>query len=286
MRFLSNGLTLFFVGAAAGMPAAGQTTIENVPGLADELSARPMVNLRLTPPGVLHMREDGTIEVLRGRPDECIRGDGTLAPCGSIGTSAPTLVMESPTGAINGQNVVFQLSQQPATPSTLHLFRNGVLQTQGTDYTLSGSTVTFVNAVIPTAGDILTASFFPVGQMAAMVTMTAAVTASSVGNVPGVAALSAPTASAPTATIGGVSAVATLTAGPSGTGASQASAEPPTAGARGIDGTLWKHRAASPTWERFRKTVHGGVKEAYKRNRQPRQSTLVPTLTIEEEVEQ
>lgn len=57
---------------------------------------------------------------------------------------------ETPGGSINGSNTVFTLTQAPVPPASLMLFLNGVLQLQGTDYILSGSTITFTNA--PTAG--------------------------------------------------------------------------------------------------------------------------------------
>lgn len=58
----------------------------------------------------------------------------------------------APTGAVNGVNKVFTL---PTTPGSVVLvYRNGVLQQPGgADYTLSGSTITFVAA--PLTGDIL-----------------------------------------------------------------------------------------------------------------------------------
>lgn len=58
----------------------------------------------------------------------------------------------APTGTINGVNVTFTL---PTTPGpVVMIFRNGILQQGGgVDYTLSGSTVTFVVAPLP--GDIL-----------------------------------------------------------------------------------------------------------------------------------
>jgi hypothetical protein len=54
---------------------------------------------------------------------------------------------EVPTGNVNGINRVFILTQTPESQSE-HLFLNGILQDPGVDedYTISGSTITFVDA--------------------------------------------------------------------------------------------------------------------------------------------
>lgn len=69
-----------------------------------------------------------------------------------INTSSPVI----PSGAIDGSNTVFTL---PTTPGPVVLvFRNGVLQIGGAvDYTLSGTTVTFVSA--PSVGDSIYAIY-------------------------------------------------------------------------------------------------------------------------------
>lgn len=57
-----------------------------------------------------------------------------------------------PTGAINGSNTVFTLPATPTPAASLMLFLNGILQQPGgVDYTLSGSTITYVLA--PLVGD-------------------------------------------------------------------------------------------------------------------------------------
>ncbi len=54
---------------------------------------------------------------------------------------------ETPGGAVNGTNVVFTLANPPSPAGSLELYRNGLrLQAGGFDYTLAGSTVTFVAA--------------------------------------------------------------------------------------------------------------------------------------------
>ena len=62
----------------------------------------------------------------------------------------------TPSGAVNGVNTVFVLPDAPSPPESLQLFRNGILQDQGTDYTLAGDTITF-SATAPLTGDSLRA---------------------------------------------------------------------------------------------------------------------------------
>jgi hypothetical protein len=67
---------------------------------------------------------------------------------------------EIPSGTINGTNLVFTLAASPNPSKSLELFKNGVLLQQGGDYTVSGSTITFLNtAVTPQTGDKLIADY-------------------------------------------------------------------------------------------------------------------------------
>ena len=66
---------------------------------------------------------------------------------------------ETPMGAINGSNTVFILTAAPSPAASLALFRNGLLVTQGNDYTLDGFTITFNPWAIPQPDDILDAFY-------------------------------------------------------------------------------------------------------------------------------
>lgn len=57
---------------------------------------------------------------------------------------------ETPSGTVDGTNVTFTLSKSPSPANSLRLFKNGVLMVQGTDYTISGATITYT--VAPTGG--------------------------------------------------------------------------------------------------------------------------------------
>ena len=53
---------------------------------------------------------------------------------------------ETPSGAVNGSNVTFTLSATPVANASVIMVLDGVTQTNGTDYTVSGTTVTFTTA--------------------------------------------------------------------------------------------------------------------------------------------
>ena len=67
---------------------------------------------------------------------------------------------ETPSGTINGTNLVFGLAHAPLGTS-LMLFRNGILLSAGasSDYTLSSSTITFNAGEAPATGAILVAFY-------------------------------------------------------------------------------------------------------------------------------
>lgn len=53
---------------------------------------------------------------------------------------------ETPSGTINSSNTVFTLANSPSPATSLILHLNGQILTQGVEYTLSGSTITFATA--------------------------------------------------------------------------------------------------------------------------------------------
>lgn len=73
------------------------------------------------------------------------------------GSTDITVDGEALGGIIDGQNAVFSLTTAPNPASSLRVYRNGVRQQLGQDYTLSGSTLTFIHP--PTGGDSLLADY-------------------------------------------------------------------------------------------------------------------------------
>jgi hypothetical protein len=64
---------------------------------------------------------------------------------------------ETVSGTIDGTNTAFTLVNSPNPVGGLILFRNGLAQMAGQDYTLSGNTISFVTAATPQPGDTLLA---------------------------------------------------------------------------------------------------------------------------------
>lgn len=88
-------------------------------------------------------------------------GSGGSTPPPQIGenTSGNFVDGETPAGILNGSNRIFTLAAVPNPASSLALYWNGVFQSPGVDYTLSGNTITFVSAVTLESGDLLRASY-------------------------------------------------------------------------------------------------------------------------------
>lgn len=63
----------------------------------------------------------------------------------SGGSGAVYYALEIPTGAIDGSNTIFTLAHTPVGSSEM-VFLNGLVQLRTTDYTMSGSTITFTTA--------------------------------------------------------------------------------------------------------------------------------------------
>lgn len=75
------------------------------------------------------------------------------------GTSVAFVDGATPSGTINGTNAAFALASAPSPTGSLELYRNGVLQAAGVDFTLSGTAITFLGNSIPQTGDVLQAYY-------------------------------------------------------------------------------------------------------------------------------
>jgi hypothetical protein len=62
---------------------------------------------------------------------------------------------ETPAGTMNGSNTTFTLNQAPNPAASLAVYRNGIRQQQGLDYTGSANTITFASGAVPQIGDSL-----------------------------------------------------------------------------------------------------------------------------------
>lgn len=144
-------------------PPPGVVQIADVMGLTEALAARPVKSVAYAPGRIAFIDAMGELAAVSGNPNDCVRANGTVGACGSA-ASIGFVDMESPQGAVNGVNQVFLLTQAPAPASSLHMFRNGILQKPGVDYVLSGNTVTFLSGATPQPGDELAASYRTGGQ--------------------------------------------------------------------------------------------------------------------------
>jgi hypothetical protein len=91
-------------------------------------------------------------EILQPEPPQT----GAVVP-GTI--QRTTWVHEVPTGTVNGVNATFTLSQTPNPTTSVMLIVDGLEMKQGTHYTLSGTTITFVTAYIPVTGQYIFAHY-------------------------------------------------------------------------------------------------------------------------------
>ena len=62
-------------------------------------------------------------------------------------------------GIVDGANATFALAAVPAPASSLSVYRNGMLQKPGFDYTATGNSIQFVVAATPQPADTLLASY-------------------------------------------------------------------------------------------------------------------------------
>ncbi|MCS6953954.1 MAG: hypothetical protein RMK57_04760 [Bryobacterales bacterium] len=149
-------------GSPGGPPPNPQTQIQisDVLGLSEELATRPLKGPGYAPNRAAMINQLGELEAVVGNLSDCVRVDGTAGPCGTTGSTGPGFVDgETPAGLINGSNATFTLANPPSPGSSLALYRNGLRQQQGLDYTLSGNTITFLPGAIPQPGDTLLASY-------------------------------------------------------------------------------------------------------------------------------
>jgi len=141
--------------------APGQLTNiqeSDVIGLVADLEIRAVKGPGFTNSRTAVISDTGQLEGALGSATDCVRVDGSSAPCG--GGSATTFVdHEVPGGLVDGSNTVFILANAPTPATSLHLFRNGILQKAGFDFALSGLTVTFVSLAVPSQGDTILASY-------------------------------------------------------------------------------------------------------------------------------
>jgi hypothetical protein len=167
------------------LPVTAPVQIADITGLENELALRPLEGVGFTVGRAAVINASGQIDGAAGNLSDCVRVDGSSGVCGSGGGGLlPSFADgEAPTGSVNGANTVFSLANTPSPTNTLDLYLNGLLMSQGGDYTLSNNVVTFMTASTPQSGDTLLANYRFANPNNPLGTLTAAqVICSSIGS--------------------------------------------------------------------------------------------------------
>jgi len=146
-------------GSVSGSAPAAATiiTIADVTGLQSALNVRPAVGTGFGISRSAVIDATGAIDAAVGNLSDCLHVDGTSGACASISTTF--VDGEVPSGTINGSNAAFTLANVPNPPSSVALYRNGLLLSQSGDYMLSANAVTFQTGAVPQGGDVLAVSY-------------------------------------------------------------------------------------------------------------------------------
>ncbi len=148
-------------GSSGSTGAPSTILLSDVQGLNEALADRPAKAAGYSIGRALTVDINGELTSVLGSTADCVRVDGTSGPCGTGSGALPIVFvdMETPVGALDGVNRVFTLGQIPSPASSVHFFRNGILQHPVADYSLSGNTVTFHVPSTPQPGDIMSVSY-------------------------------------------------------------------------------------------------------------------------------
>lgn len=144
--------------AAPGPPSGGGSPVQqsDVVGLIADLGARPTKGGAFAAGRVVFVNSQNQLDSVTGSPGDCVRVDGSTGPCGS----PPSFIDgDAPSGIVDGSNAIFTLTGTPNPAGSLALYRNGLLQSPGLDYNVSGRTIQFEPAAIPQPGDTLLVSY-------------------------------------------------------------------------------------------------------------------------------
>jgi hypothetical protein len=143
-------------------PSTAPIQIGDVTGLANALAVRPTEGAGYSIGRSAIINPSGQIDAAAGNLGDCMHVDGSSGACGTAGSGGSGGILplysdaETPGGTPNGINTTFTLLFAPSPVNSLILFRNGLLQTHGFDFSLAGNVVTFLAGSTPEAGDELT----------------------------------------------------------------------------------------------------------------------------------
>jgi hypothetical protein len=155
---VSSGTVVGGGGGSVGN-LTGTIPISSVIGLTSALAVLPIEGVGYAPGLAAVINTSGQIVGASGNLGDCVRVDGSSGPCGGGGVLPQFSDGETPSGIINGLNTAFTLAFPPSPASSVQLYLNGLRMSQGVDYGISGSTISFVPVSVPQTGDILSASY-------------------------------------------------------------------------------------------------------------------------------
>lgn len=145
------------VATDTGGGTSGPVQESDVVGLIADLGARPVKGSGFAAGRVAVVNGSGLLESVAGVATDCVRVDGSSGPCGS---TPPAFVDgDAPSGIVDGANESFLVAAIPDPVTSLAVYRNGLLQKLGFDYSFAGRTITFLSGAIPQPGDTLLASY-------------------------------------------------------------------------------------------------------------------------------
>jgi len=158
-----TALTLRLRDVRVGAPGSpgdnggGPVQESDVVGLIADLSARPVKGTAFAAGRVAFVNPLGAVDSVSGNAGDCVHVDGSSGSCGG---SAPSFMDgDAPAGIVDGANTSFTLTGTPNPSTSLAVYRNGLLQNAGADYTLNGRLIQFNAASTPQPGDTLLASY-------------------------------------------------------------------------------------------------------------------------------
>jgi hypothetical protein len=167
--------------------------ISGVLGLQAALNLRPSQGIGFAVSRTAVIDVAGAIDGAVGNLTDCMHVDGTSGACGTGGGGSTVFVdAETPAGTLDGVNAAFTLANPPNPSTSLGLYRNGLLLSQGLDYTIATNLITFLSGAVPRPTDTLLANYRLAG-------------------LPGVGFVDAET---PSGTINGVNTIYTLVQAP------------------------------------------------------------------------
>jgi hypothetical protein len=129
-----------FGGGTVSLPPGTLVPISSVISLATELAARPIKAGTFTTSRAVYINSSGQLQSVSGGTTDCVLVNGTSATCGIGGSAGTAVPAEQPSGS----SVTYTIANTPISGSLLVYVNGQFVLPGGVDYTLSGTTLTFV----------------------------------------------------------------------------------------------------------------------------------------------